>query len=72
MVLKYLSLIIVLFLSIIAVYSIFDVFTSFINVVRYEAMTWQSLGFIFGKIMFFILILAIIMLFYKIYKKSRG
>lgn len=72
MLLKYLLLIIIFFLSIIGVYSIFDIITSFLNIANYGPATWQSSGFIFGKIVFFILIFAIIWLLYKVYKKSRG
>ncbi|WP_413480931.1 hypothetical protein [Serratia proteamaculans] len=55
---------------IIGVYALVDVIRSVYYVVEYESLTENSMGVVFGKILFFIILVVVFFLSRKFYNKN--
>ena len=66
---KIIAVVLLIASFIIGVYALVDVIRSVYYVVAYESLTANSMGVVFGKILFFIIMVAVFLLSHKFYRK---
>ncbi|HCV66224.1 hypothetical protein AB6849_12015 [Serratia proteamaculans] len=67
---KIIAVVLLIASFIIGVYALVDVIRSVYYVVAYESLTENSMGVVFGKILFFIILVVVFFLSRKFYNKN--
>ncbi|CAI0748162.1 hypothetical protein [Serratia quinivorans] len=67
---KIIAVVLLITSFIIGIYALVDVIRSVYYVVAYESLAANSMGVIFGKTLFFIILVVVFLLSHKFYKKN--